>query len=267
MVHNWLPVKISFKGEPTVKYEWLFEGFPEYIGRKVLLENKLITTNDFIDFINTDLNKLADNPYIHFTYEKLDAQAAKRYGSLEKKVSYYRGALMAMNWDARIMENFPGKSLKDVMVELNVLARQNKSLAPADLFLLLKKYGIDGQSDFKQFIIDGNQIPVILPSFISGYELYTLHRPVFNLGFDIIETRKKKVLTGVEEHGPAWQVGLRNGMEVVRYHNISGSWPFRNPVTVVIKETGKAANEYSYVPAGKIISLEQVRKISTINNN
>jgi predicted metalloprotease with PDZ domain len=73
MLHNWLASDLikSRKGEPSLRYQWFYEGFTDYFARKILADAGLISHARFTYLINSDVINIADNPNRNATYSDL----------------------------------------------------------------------------------------------------------------------------------------------------------------------------------------------------
>ncbi|HMB68289.1 MAG TPA: hypothetical protein VKU85_03220, partial [bacterium] len=96
MLHNWIAGDLITPedGHEPVRYAWVYEGFTEYLARRMLLDDGLLTAGEFLDLLNRDITAIADNPHGDATYD--DLVAARRdgtFGQAFNKLSYYRGAL------------------------------------------------------------------------------------------------------------------------------------------------------------------------------
>lgn len=104
MLHNWLTANIIKppKGEISLKYQWFYEGFTDYFSRRILLDAKLLTLEKFAELINRDIINIADNPNKNTTFQDLvKATQTGKFNQAFNKLSYYRGALIALNWDTK----------------------------------------------------------------------------------------------------------------------------------------------------------------------
>ncbi|HEX2640126.1 MAG TPA: hypothetical protein VHL50_06125, partial [Pyrinomonadaceae bacterium] len=221
LFHNWLPNKISIKQDKAfsgIRYEWFTEGFTDYFARKILTRAGLMTTDEFAASVNADLKSIADNPLKAATYADLARlEKERKYGPAAKKLAYFRGAVMALNWDQRIRESGRGRNLSNFIRELHKLAAKTDGAVTEEAFFdfASKKYGIDARGELRRHITDGEPIVPEASALGSGYKLSWTELPAFDIGFSPDETNRTKRLTSVREDGPAYRAGLRDGMEFV----------------------------------------------------
>ena len=262
MFHNWLPIKMRIKREKEdhqVRHEWFFEGFTEYFAKKVLFDSGLLSKEEFADLINKDIHSLADNPYKNITYKELLSLAkARKFTSTHKKLSYYRGVLIALQWEAQLRKS--NKNLSNFTRSLyRFIQEKNGAISEKTFFDFAKSYGVEAREDFEKYILNGESIEV--DSNGLGKDFITMERevPLFETGFSLRESRRQKKIVGVVENGVAYKAGLRNGMEYVRARNsgrFSNSWSSEKPLTVVVKVDGKEKT-IDYFPHGEMIKLLQ----------
>ncbi len=250
--HNWLPNKINIPtkpGEYDFKLEWFSEGFTEYFSRNILIENDIINKEFYIDTFNGDIVSIANNPSANESYSEI----AKRsiFGAAQKKLSYYRGALIALKWDNQLKRR--GSSLKKMMLFLFKKASDsNGTISESDIYGYGKKYSLDFKKDIEHYIIQGRPID-ILPDAFEGYQLKKEIIRLFDPGFDVRKSAREKIIQGVDTSGPAYKAGLRDGMKYVRRKNSnrwSNSWSETTPYSVTVLIEGKE-KEISFFPSGK----------------
>ncbi len=262
MFHSWLPNKISIKlskGESELKYEWLTEGVTDYFARKVLLDAGLISMQQFAELINRDIINIADNPHHAATYtDLLNASKNGKYTATYKKLSYYRGALIALNWESQIRKSGNGKQLKDFIRELYDIAIRNSGEITNEEFVsIAQSFGLDVKQDLEQYIMKGLPIQPLTHAFGESYLLKETSIPLFDPGFSLEQTFKTRKIENVIENGAAHKAGLRNGMEFVAIRNsnrFGNGWSPDKPITVTVKSDG-AEKIIEYFPHGKPAQL------------
>jgi predicted metalloprotease with PDZ domain len=245
MFHTWLPNKIFIelpKGESDLKYEWLYEGFTDYLARKILLDAGLMPLEKFAALVNRDIINLADNPNRAATYADLiSAQSSGKFGTAFKKLSYYRGALMALNWETTIQKSGKGKALKNLVKDLYDLSKTNGRLSEQAFYAIAKAYRVDAKSELDHYIIQGRPLLPLPDALGKTYQLKEVSVPSFDPGFSLEQTFKTRKITGVLENGNAFNAGLRNDMEFVSIRNsnrFGNGWSPDKPMSVTVKIDG-----------------------------
>jgi len=264
MFHNWLPLKMRIKLEKEdrqVRHEWFFEGFTEYFAKKVLFDGRLFSPKQFADLINKDIHNLADNPHKSITYkELLTLIKARKFTSSHKKLSYYRGVLIALKWETILRNSKDNNSLSVFIKKLyKFISKKNGEIDENEFNEFAKNYGIDAKIDFEKYILQGK--PINVDSNALGKNFVGTKKTVslFETGFSLRESRRTKKITGVIENGVAYKAGLRNGMEYIRTKNsgrFTNDWKADAPLTVVVKIDGKE-KKFAYFPHGKLVKILQ----------
>ena len=87
----------------------------------------------------------------------------------QKKLSYYRGPLIALRWDYQLSKK--GSSLKEMMLFLYEISKENNGkISYQDIFEFGNKFSLNFNKDFEDFIMNGKNIPAESNSF-KDYQL------------------------------------------------------------------------------------------------
>jgi predicted metalloprotease with PDZ domain len=269
MLHNWLTTNLIKppEGETTLRYQWFYEGFTDYFSRKILLDAGRLTRQRFAELINRDIINIADNPHKEATYKDIvEATETGKFAQAFNKLAYYRGALIALNWDAKIRATNKGKSLGNLIEEVYRLALASGSIDEPTFFALVQKnYAIDAKADFERYILRGEPITVAADALGNDYKLRDSSSPSFDPGFLLSQSQQAKKISGVTTDSAAYRAGLRNNMELVRvenYNRFSNAWDPSSPMIVVVKEQNKE-RKISFLPHGtahKLLLFEPTGK-------
>ena len=262
MFHTWLPNKIYIKlpkGEFDVKYEWVSEGFTDYFARKILLDAGLMTQEKFAELVNRDIINIADNPNLIATYADLIAASNNgKYGTAYKKLSYYRGALIALNWETKIREAGKGQQLKNLIRDLyDVSSKNNGEISEQTFFDITMNYGLDAKKDLEQYIIQGLPITPLSDALGKKFELKETSVPSFDPSFSLEQTFKTRKIKGVAGYGNAYNAGLRNEMDFIDIRNsnrFGNGWSVDKPMSVTVK-LNNTEKTFDFFPQGKPMTL------------
>jgi len=256
-MHNWIGNKIylpTLKGEYDFKHEWFSEGFTEYYSRKILYNQSMIPKEYYVELLNKDLINIENNPSANESYKEIAAR--ENSGAAQKKLSYYRGVLIALRWDHHLQEK--GSSLKKMMLHLYSISKSTDGkISYSDIYNYGEKYTLNFKEDIEAYIINGKKLR-LEPGAIVAYQITNQKIKLFDPGFDVQKSAKEKVIQGVNPKGQAYQAGLRNGMTYVKRKNSnrwSNSWSDDKPYLVTVIDNGIEKN-IEFFPHGESITVQ-----------
>lgn len=267
MFHAWLPHRLQLAlapGESEIRHEWLYEGVADYAARKLLLDGGLIDADAFAESVNGDLRNLADNPGSAATYEELRrVEASGGWDTAYKKLAYDRGAVIALNWEARLRAD---PDAGDVVALLQRACAEAEAhggeLAEERLFDLAAERGLDLAGDLARHILEGAPILPAPDALGPDFELVTLELPRFDPGFDLRETFRGREVAGVRPDGPAAVAGVADGMGYVRIRNsnrFGNVWYADRPLELTVTSDG-AERTFAFFPRGEARPVPQFRR-------
>jgi predicted metalloprotease with PDZ domain len=260
-MHNWIGNKMylpTLKGEYEFKHEWFSEGFTEYYSRKVLYDQSLIPKEYYVELLNKDLVNIENNPSANETYEEIAAR--ENFGSAQKKLSYYRGVLIALRWDHQLQGK--GSSLKEMMLHLYSISKTSDGkISYSDIYSYGEKYTLNFKEDIEAYIINGEKLR-LEPGAIVAYQIANQKIKLFDPGFDVQKSAKEKVIQGVNPKGQAYKAGLRNGMQYVKRKNSnrwSNSWSEKLPYTITVIDN-RNEKTIEFFPYGETVTVQLYQK-------
>ena len=267
MFHRWLPNQIEIAlppGENAIRDEWFTEGVTEYLARWLLVRDSLLTFDQFAALANRDLYNLADNPGAADTYDALLSAAEEgRFQTAYKKLAYYRGAVMALNWEAHLKELGEGRTVLDLVVDLwHKALAQDEQVTEDQLFSLGREYGLDMRGDFERYILRAEPLIPRRAALGPDFRLVATYVPSFDPGFSIRESFRTGHVSEVRADGPAFRAGLRDGMVFrgVRNSNRFGNaWHSDLPLRV-LTGADPEGRTVEYFPHGNPIAVMQYRR-------
>lgn len=214
MFHQWLPVHAQVEPDDfAARFDWFDEGFTEYFARRLLLDQGLLELEEVIALFNRDLRELHRNPHVAMTNEELgEVHRNRTFTNIHYRLSYLRGALIALDWDARIRAHSGGeRSLVDFMSGFIGEGLDRDGSVPVERFHgLLEAEGVDSRRDVARWIERAEVIRPDGTAFGSGHALRLSQLP--ELGFSREVSERHGLILGLKESGPAHAAGIRSRM-------------------------------------------------------
>ena len=241
--HHWNPGSM---GPSNDSVQWFYEGFTYYYEGVIPLRSGLISYADYLKSLNEHLSEYELSPLHDISnaaWLEVDHTSGAGY-----RLSYARGAAIALWADARIREHTAGKSsLDNVLFDLVNSVRRESNPPPLTaerIFAAFQPYlSTDDLAKLRSFALDGATVP--LPARLGACaHLELTFMPSIDLGFDEASMKDKK-LTHVKPDSPAYRAGLRDGQQVytVSYYNND---PSKEVMIGLVTATGK--QEIHYFP-------------------
>lgn len=211
-LHQWIPQRLGAHGSDPAFY-WLSEGFTDYYTHRLLLASGAWTLQQYADALSRQLRGYWQSPARNATAQSIgprffsDRDAGKQM--------YSRGEVLAARWDLALRSS--GRSGLDEVMRRLVLPEGRMPTQPANsrvLDALAPLLGDGPQRDVNEFIVEGKDLPLAPDLLGPCFSLGGVDVPRWILGFDPSSIAARKA-TGVAVGGPAYQAGLREGMELV----------------------------------------------------
>lgn len=244
MFHQWLPNRGQVDpGSFEESFDWMNEGFTEYFGRRLLLEQGLMDGDEYRGFFNRDLRELGRNPHRGMKEEELErVHREGSFTNVHYRLSYLRGALIALDWDTRICAR-GDRSLGDALREIVEQATESGGELPeASFHALMATYGVDSQADIARWIERGE--PIVPDASAFGPDFERREVSIAESGFRRETSERRGSIVGLDEDGPAWAAGLRSGMELISIEDEG------ERLTVTVRIDGEAVS-FRYAPKSR----------------
>lgn len=270
MFHNWLLVGARVVAEDFDEgvsaskwaYQWVDEGFTEYFARKILHEIGLLTRDELVQLANEDFEDYWRNKHRHITYAELRRAAEEnRFWNTHQRIGYYRGTMIALDWDTRIRKQTGGeKGLSDAIREvIRAGIERGGHLPEKEFHSIMGHYGIDSAAAMHRYIIEGRTPPANADAYLPDYQLDETILYDFAPGFDITGSRADGTITGVDPNGHAHAAGLRDGMKLVGVRNTRYYNPDR-PLQVTVLVDGEERT-IEFLPKGNPMRVPVFREV------
>jgi len=212
--HTWNGSKIH-QVSPEELYYWFSEGFTSYYSRLFILRAGYMTLKEYVDDINRDIFDYSISP----VKTAPNARIKKEFWKNEfiGKLPYYRGDLLALNWNTKIKQDSLGKrSLDDFMKAMYELSKtQDPAVDDKSVSELIRKDVPSVAADLRAYIWQGNMITPHEKALGSCVKREFISLGKFEHGFDADKTYALGVITGLKNGSPAHKAGLREGMKLL----------------------------------------------------
>jgi predicted metalloprotease with PDZ domain len=237
LFHNWNSRRLGRVKEPQEAMYWFSEGFTDYYTFRLLWRGGLMTLDEYVAKYNEALRHYYTSPLRNEPNERVAREFFSNAGI--SRLAYWRGRLLAANWEALIRTNSGGKhSLDDVLLEF-FRAGANAELTAESISAAVQRYvKEDVLSDVKRFIDNGELLVPHRKLFGDCATLTTMDVAEFELGFDVNALQAKQQIQGVVPGSAAYRAGLRDGQMIVKRLPIVVGDAMRE-VELTIKDNGK----------------------------
>jgi predicted metalloprotease with PDZ domain len=260
LFHNWNARRLGRVKEPQEAMYWFSEGFTDYYTFRLLWRGGLMTLDESVAKYNEALRHYYTSPLRHEPNERVAREFFSNAGI--SRLAYWRGRLLAANWEALIRTNSGGKhSLDDVLLEF-FRAGANAELTAESISAAVARYAKeDVLSDVKRFIDNGELLVPHRKLFGDCATLTTMDVAEFELGFDMNTLQAKQQIQGVVPGSAAYRAGLRDGQMVMKRLPITVGDATRE-VELTVRDNGKEktirflpmSNDKTQVPQFKLPS-------------
>ena len=237
LFHNWNSGRLGRIPNPPESLYWFSEGVTDYYAFRLLWRGGLITWDEYLAKYNEVLRNYYTSPVRHETNDRL-AREFFIHAELAR-LAYWRGRLLAGNWDALIRTNSNGKhSLDDVLRDLYKNAHSTE-LNPATISAAVHRYANeDVLPELKRVIDSGELIVPRSNLFGACAERAMIEVGAYELGFDLDALQTDMVIQRVVPNSAAYRAGLRDGQRVLKRPAFQ-SGDASQEIELTVKEGGK----------------------------
>lgn len=237
LFHNWNPRRLGRIPNPPELLYWFTEGVTDYYAFRLLWRGGLITWDEYLAKYNEVLRNYYTSPVRNESNERL-AREFFSHGELSR-LAYWRGRLLAGNWDALIRTNSGGKySLDDVMRDLYKNA-SHTALRPETISATIHRYANEEVLPELKRMIDQGELIAPRPNlFGTCAERTMIEVGEYEIGFDVDALQAQMQIQRVVPHSAAYRAGLRDGQTVIKRPGFQMGDASKE-IELTVKEGGK----------------------------
>jgi predicted metalloprotease with PDZ domain len=256
--HTWNPFRLGGLEEPEQLRYWIGEGFTDYYASLLRLRAGRITLDEYVQSVNDLLTTVWMSPARNATNERVLQDFWKNNDV--QKLPYYRGNLLALEWNAQIREASGGRqSFDEVVYALEKRAGGKSAPLTAERFdtVLAPFTGRSALPDIAR-VVDRGELIVPRAAWLGpGAVLEQVEMPTFELGIDRPALLQKKI-AGVAADSAAYRAGLRDGQTVVRRKPYIYNKP--DQVIEIVIADGEGEKAIRYEPkSSRTVAVPQFR--------
>ncbi|MBO9560738.1 MAG: hypothetical protein J7515_19410 [Caulobacter sp.] len=243
--HTWNPHRLGKIIGPSGY--WFSEGFTDFYARRLMMRQRQITPQAFLDAWNETLLRYGTSPIIAMP----GAEAAAKFwaGNGEDQLAYQRGALLAAIWDRRMRAS--GSSLDAVIhAQAALHARSPNTPLPQAFIEAAKAQGLDVSPDITSHIDQGRPIRLPIDTFSPCARVEDVVVPTFDLGFEPrVDDAGVRTVTKLRPDSPAARAGLHEGAVIVaKRSGVNGD--AAQPYDLIVREGEGPEHTVSFLPQG-----------------
>lgn len=263
LFHNWNPRRLGRIPTPPESLYWFSEGLTDYYAFRLLWRGGLITRDEYLAKYNEVLRHYYTSPVRHESNERL---AREFFSHAElSRLAYWRGRLLAGNWDALIRTHSNGKhSLDDVLRDLYKNANSTE-LNPETISAAVRRYAneevlpeLKRVIDKGEMIVSGNNL------FGTCAERTMIEVGEYELGFDLDALQVHMKIQHVLPTSAAYRAGLRDGQVVTRRPAMQ-TGNASQEIELTVRDGGKEKPIRFFPSRGEKVSVPQFKLQSSRN--
>ena len=254
--HEWNPYRIGQMREPAEGIYWFTEGFTTYYQDLLLCRAKQISFEQYLESLNHVLRDYSLSPERNLSLNELIERAQKE--QLKGRVSYWRGAVIALWLDTKIRERTKAHaSLDTLMFGLYQQAQHHPGPLPdltADrVFQAASRYLPSQDVDqLRSYVEQGSTVEAPSTAWGPCVQRESVEVPGFELGMERAALLERHTVTGLQANSEAQRAGLREGDRVV---GLSIYWDdVTKPVKLTVRRDGDTST-IIYSPRGHTVGV------------
>src|SRR5579871_57637 len=253
--HTWNPVQLG-ELNPKDPVYWFTEGFTDYYARFLLLRASLMNQQQYAEEINGVYSEYMSSPARNYGEQQVNAQYFN--DSNAQRLPYLQGTLLALQWNAAIVEHSNGTETLDNFMRLLKRKAELSEQVLSDQSLASILAGLAGSgviADIRDYIESGKTIPLPLKALGPCFRVEKKPIHKFDAGFDVDSIYRNGIIQGVRPESEAYKAGLRDGQLVTRSSAINPNDP-NQAVEMTVLDSG-ASKRVHYFPRGSVSEIDQ----------
>ena len=261
LAHHWVPGKLGSWGrceeaqDCPPRISWFSEGFTDFVMTRAMLEQGYWDQKDVIDFTNRYLRSYHMSPARNGLGHQIDELFWQDFEY--ERQPYWRGFLMAMNWDRDIKTNTENaSSVMDIMrsmyseasAAIEAGSEEDYPVLTADY--IAEKFSAQADrklfEDVERYYYNGETLEIRPDLFPGCAELRPMPVYGYDVGFDPGATLSSGIVAGVVPGHNGAKAGLKNGQSFI--DKVSGGGGDTTiPIVLEVKD-GEKTLTLSYMP-------------------
>jgi predicted metalloprotease with PDZ domain len=204
LFHEWNPRRLHSADDETLY--WFTEGFTDYYAVASVWRSGLWSFEQVLEYSNEVARLYYTSPMRNLTPDRM--VALRQSNTEANELPYRQGFLLAAHWNG----NGSGKSLDLAM--RNLMKDNGEPLSNSRITRALRSIGIEkAEEEVQQFVVEGRTIS-LRPNLWGACAAETRKEFArFDMGFDVKESEKSKIIHGVKQDSNAWRAGVRDGQK------------------------------------------------------
>ena len=273
VAHHWMPNQLglwpSCKDDENCqpRISWFSEGFTDFVMTRAMLSEGRWTEDDLLAYTNQYLRD----------YYLSSARTAKAHTIDEffwqdyehEKQPYWRGFLLAMNWNLEIQQHSNGTSsamkvLQAMYKEAKTAPKNNQPVLTSEYIAqnFSSKAGRDLFEDVEKYYHMGKVLQPHPDMFAGCATLKSKPISTYDVGFDVERTFSSGVISGVVPGHNAAKAGLKDGQAFVAKVS-GGGGDTTQPLVLTVNDNDEPLT-MSYLPiSGDYVQVPQYERTNS----
>ncbi len=241
LFHEWNPRRLNYPDDETLY--WFTEGFTEYYAVACVWRAGIWTFDQVLDHFNRQARAYFGSSARNLTPSRM--VELRQSDKAANQLPYQQGYLLAAHW------NSGGKTL-DVAMR-NLLRDNREPLSNARIVKALRSIGIGkAEEEIQRFVVEGKTIELRANLWGNCATETRTEVRTFDMGFDLTQSNRTKIIHGAKQESNAWRAGVRDGQKWTPTDVVWGDSSYSAEIEV---EDGQGKRRIRYYPASTDIHM------------